>query len=220
MSSRKGSLNYSLIAIVVLALALVLSVYWAVYERNQAKQAVQPSTEVTVGRQGMSLQQALDEHGIVLLTDKEASNSKSTADELAFMIEEEKLAYDIYQAMYDKWGIRAFSNIKNSETTHQNMLLAVMQARNLPDPRQAEPGKFSNADLQKLYDDLLEQGLKSQVEALRVGVLVEETDIADLKKALDNIDAKDTDVKQVLEALIQGSENHLRAFNRQLDRRL
>jgi len=47
---------------------------------------------------------------------------------------------------------------------------------------------------------------------------VEETDIADLKKTIANLDTADTDVKATLENLLHASENHLRAFNRQLGR--
>lgn len=51
-------------------------------------------------------------------------------------------------------------------------------------------------------------------EAYKVGVAMEEKDTADITKQLAT--ARDNDVVSALEALRTGSENHLRAFNRQL----
>ena len=45
-------------------------------------------------------------------------------------------------------------------------------------------GVFSNPDLQALYDQLIAQGMTSQVEAYKVGVLIEEKDITDLNTAI------------------------------------
>ena len=160
----------------------------------------------------------LEEHGITPLKADQASNSQATADELAYMIEEEKLAHDIYQAMYDKWGARVFGNIQNSETMHQKMVWAVMESRGLKDPRTPQAGTFTNSNLQAFYDKLIAQGNQSRTEAYKVGVLVEETDITDLKKTIANLDPADSDVKATLENLLHASENHLRAFNRQLSR--
>jgi hypothetical protein len=41
---------------------------------------------------------------------------------------------------------------------------------------------FNNAELQTLYNTLLEAGKPSLIDALKVGALVEETDILDLAK--------------------------------------
>jgi hypothetical protein len=114
-----------------------------------------------------------------------------------------------------KWGARVFTTIKNSEASHQGLVLAVMESRQLPDPRKQEPEKFANTELQALYDKLIADGSQSINQAYKVGVVIEERDIADLKKTIANLDTKDTDVKDVLENLLRGSENHLRAFNRQ-----
>ena len=48
----------------------------------------------------------------------------------------------------------------------------------LADPA-LDPGKFSDPTLQALYDQLIAQGSVSLEEALKVGVLIEQTDIAD-----------------------------------------
>lgn len=200
------------VAVGVLAILLTLGLLWVM---NRGDTSNNPAA---TGHATMATEEALEEHGITPLTAPEASNNAKTADELAYLLEEEKLAHDVYVAMYDRWGSRVFNNIKNSETMHQNMVWAVMESRGLSDTRRSDPGKFTNPDLQKLYDELIARGNQNAQEAFKVGVTVEEVDIADLKKTLAALDPKDTDVKDVLENLLHGSENHLRAFNRQANR--
>jgi len=148
----------------------------------------------------------------------EASTKTSSAAEtvrlLTYLIEEEKLAHDVYQAMYDIWGARVFGNILKSEETHQGQVLTLLASRNIADPRSATEGVFVNKDLQALYDDLIAKGSKSAVDAYEVGVMIEELDIKDISAQLAT--ATDADVILTLEKLRSGSENHLRAFNNQL----
>lgn len=212
MNNKSLKKNWPYLLIPVLLVVIFASLAWAFAENKRADEL----SVDNISQQSTETQ--LQDHGIIPLDPTQASNSKTTADDLAYIIEEEKLAHDVYQAMYEKWGIRIFNNIKNSETTHQNMVFAVMESRSLADPRQSKLGKFTDRDLQKLYDTLIAQGNQSQAEAYKVGVIIEETDIADLKKILGNLDAKDGDIKAVLENLLNGSENHLRAFNRQVTR--
>lgn len=147
-----------------------------------------------------------------------ASNSSETAKSLVYIIEEEKLAHDVYQAMYEKWGSRVFSNIIRSENSHQNEVLLLLQKRNIADPRSASFGVFKNQELQALYNKLVPQGSKSANEAFKVGVAIEELDISDLKIAINALDPADADVKSAYQTLLSGSENHLSAFNRQITR--
>lgn len=130
------------------------------------------------------------------------------------MIEEEKLAHDVYTAMYDLWGARVFGNILKSETTHQSQVLTLLSARDIEDPRSSELGVFENDELQALYDQLIAKGEKSAQDAFEVGVAIEELDIKDITDQLAT--AKDADVIATLERLRAASENHLRAFNAQL----
>lgn len=207
--------NWPLVPIAVMVVLLVSVTTWAVLENSRANQqrAAGPASDAD-----MNVNETLDEHGITLLDKEQASNNVSTASELAFLLEEEKLAHDVYQSMYDKWGSRIFTNIQGSETMHQKMVLALIESRNLPDSRTDDFGKFNDLALQKFYDELIAQGNQSVTDAYKVGVAVEERDIADLKQTLTTLDPKDTDVKDVIENLIHASENHLRAFNRQLSR--
>jgi hypothetical protein len=133
---------------------------------------------------------------------------------LVFLIEEEKLAHDVYTVLYEQYGSKVFGNILESETTHQDQVMAVLDVYGVDDPRSSELGVFNDPALQKLYDQLIELGSKSLADAYQVGVMIEEKDIADISTQLAT--ATDQDVIDVLERLRSGSENHLRAFNRQL----
>ncbi len=137
----------------------------------------------------------------------------STESSLLYLIEEEKLAHDVYMKMYEKYGANVFGNILQSEATHQDKVLGLMQARSIADPRSTEIGVFKNSELQKLYDQLIAQGNQNVNEAYKVGVVIEEKDIADINTQLST--ASDSDIITTLESLRRGSENHLRAFNRQ-----
>lgn len=148
----------------------------------------------------------------------EITKDNEMKETLQYLIEEEKLAHDVYQTLYDQWGNRAFGNIKQSELSHQTKVLAVMEIREIDDPRKDEIGVFNNAELQTLYDDLVARGSQSATEALKVGVVIEEMDIEDLKDMIAKVPEADADVAEMMQILLEGSERHLAAFNRQLSR--
>ena len=150
------------------------------------------------------------------VVDKGIATADATAEQLVYLIEEEKLAHDVYSKMFELWGSKVFGNILNSEESHQSQVLTVMATRDIADPRSSQEGVFKNADLQKLYDELIAKGSKSAVDAYEVGVAIEVLDIDDLTKMLAT--AKDADVIAMMENLRRGSENHLRAFNNQLNK--
>ncbi len=133
--------------------------------------------------------------------------------DLLYMREEEKLARDVYLALYDKWHLTVFSNISKSEQTHMDAIWTLLDRYDLGDPVQG-PGFFTNQHLQEVYDGLIAKGTLSVHDALEVGVLIEETDIEDLKAALTRTTHKD--IVRVYTNLKAGSVNHLKAFNSQL----
>jgi hypothetical protein len=142
-----------------------------------------------------------------------------TDDEIAdllFMREEEKLARDVYLALYDVWGMNVFQNIAASEQTHTDSVLGLLTTYGLTDPvGDNAPGVFANADLQALYNDLVATGSQSLADALRVGAAIEEIDILDLDEAIAR--TQPADIIQVYQSLRAGSENHLRAFTSTLE---
>jgi hypothetical protein len=145
-----------------------------------------------------------------LLTDTEI-------EALQFMREEEKLARDVYQVLYEQWGLSIFQNIAGSEQTHIDTVLGLMQRYDLADSAaNLGPGQFANADLQALYDQLVASGSQSLAAALRVGALIEETDIADLESRLMTV--QNSEIVQAFNNLRQGSLNHLRSYVSMLER--
>ncbi len=149
-------------------------------------------------------------------TDYYAPLSEEEANGLLYMVEEEKLARDVYLTLYNETGIQVFEMIAGSEQRHMDAVLSLIEKYNLTAPQTLDQvGVFQNEELQALYDQLVEQGSQSDVEALKVGALIEETDIKDLQEWTAKTDNED--IKQVYENLMTGSENHLRAFVRNLE---
>jgi hypothetical protein len=132
---------------------------------------------------------------------------------LLFMREEEKLARDIYVILANSWGLPVFSNIAESEQQHMDAVLYLLGKYGLEDPAPG-PGEFTDGDLQNLYDSLIGQEITSVEEALYIGIIIEQTDIEDIKAYLEDIDKKD--IIQVFTNLLEGSKSHLEAFESHL----
>jgi hypothetical protein len=134
---------------------------------------------------------------------------------LSYIREEEKLARDVYLFLYDKWQLTIFANISKSEQTHMDAIKTLLDRYGLPDPAADKgPGEFDNQELQTLFDELTKQGSASPADALKVGVVIEEKDIADLTEAI--AVSRRRDIKTVYSNLLQGSLNHLKAFTSNL----
>lgn len=143
-----------------------------------------------------------------------ASSTPTTAQMLTYLIEEEKLAHDVYTVLAQKWGANTFTNILASETMHQSQVAALLPVYGVTDPRSSQLGIFTNPDLQALYNKLIAQGSISLTEAYKVGVAIEEMDIKDLKD--DMALTSDPKILAVMQSLLDGSYNHLDAFQRKL----
>ena len=145
----------------------------------------------------------------------EALNS-AEQDSLIYMREEEKLAHDVYVHMNTLWGgVPVFDNIADSEFTHAEAVRQLLARYSLPDPAATSAaGQFQNANLQALYTQLVATGTTSFTEALKVGATIEEMDIMDIQAALVNVDNQD--IRLVYDNLLRGSQNHLRAFVKNL----
>lgn len=153
--------------------------------------------------------------------EKTAAVAELTADEITGLIhmrEEEKLARDVYSTMYKKWNLRVFNNIMQSEQSHMDALLVLLKRYSIPDPVGNNPiGKFTDTKLQDLYNKLVESGNASAAAAVKIGVDIENLDIADLQEQIDKV-VKSADVKRVYSNLKNASYNHLAAFTSQLKR--
>lgn len=136
--------------------------------------------------------------------------TETEAAGLLFMREEEKMARDVYAYLYEKYKLPVFKNITKSENAHMSAVLRLITGFNITDNSSNNPGEFTNTNIAGLYNQLIEMGNLSVVDALKVGVLIEQTDIADLKKEL--LSVENTSVKTVYSNLLKGSEAHLKAF--------
>lgn len=164
-----------------------------------------------------SLSKIINTEAILMMPYSEISADVENG--LKFMVEEEKLARDVYQYFSDKYSMRVFNNIKSSEQTHMNAVSILLTKYNIENPTSnSVAGNFVNPDLQNLYNKLITDGNVGIIEALKVGAAIEEIDILDLQKHLAELKDND-DIKLVYENLLKGSVNHLKAFVRNLSSR-
>jgi hypothetical protein len=135
--------------------------------------------------------------------------SEEEAASLLFMREEEKLARDVYNALYTTWGQQTFTNIASSEQMHMDEIKVLLDRYGLTDPA-LDAGQFTNPELQALYTQLVAQGSLSLADALKVGAAIEEIDIRDLQTRMSQTD--NADLQQAYTNLMNGSYSHLKAF--------
>lgn len=131
---------------------------------------------------------------------------------LKMMFEEERMAHDLYIALGEKWRSRKFDNISRAETRHNSLVAAQLDRLGVERPDASVSGKYADPEIQKLYDSWLEQGMKTQADAFRVGAELERRDIADLEKSL--AATNDQEVREVYGRLLAGSKKHLAAFEK------
>ena len=135
-------------------------------------------------------------------------------DALYFMLEEEKLARDVYQYLGALWNHNTFANIEESESNHVNAVIQLLETYGL-EYELAGAGTFFNADLQALYDALIASGETDLGPALTVGARIEDLDIMDLEEYLEQ--TTNPLLLDVFSSLQCGSRNHLRAFTGALE---
>lgn len=144
--------------------------------------------------------------------------SSEESSGLQFMIEEEKLARDVYQTLDTQWNLRIFQNISRAEQQHMDAVAILLDQYELANPTASNDiGVFADPDLQALYNQLVEDGSQSLTAALLVGTAIEEIDILDLEVYIGQTD--NADLLRVYANLMRGSENHLRAFVSNWERR-
>lgn len=139
-------------------------------------------------------------------------------ENLLLMLEEEKLAHDVYIALEEKWDHQVFSNISQAEARHFEIMLDLAFEYELPKAEVIESngaGIFENKEISDLYIALTNEGANSLKDAFLVGARIEELDIKDLIEVMANTENKD--MRSAYQYLLNGSENHLRAFVRNLN---
>jgi len=164
--------------------------------------------------------------------------TQEVKESLAYMGNEERLAYDIYTTLYnyhmDKGTeINQFANIVKSEQKHIEIVQNTIQKYNLDisklsvvvDPvadkdvafEDMPMGKYDVPAIQELYDSLYEKGVASKQAALEVGCIVEVVDIDDLDEFILQAEVSNaTDIVDAFNILRDGSYNHFWAFDKGL----
>ena len=135
--------------------------------------------------------------------------------DLSVLREEEKLARDVYLYDYDTHGLTIFNNISQSEQTHMDKVLTLLDAYGLEDSAHPDRGVFNNPELSELYESLTNKAALSLEDALQVGATIEDLDISDINEFLSR--TQEPTIINVYESLNCGSKNHIRSFNGQIE---
>jgi hypothetical protein len=139
--------------------------------------------------------------------------SATTKAQLLYLVEEEKLARDVYAALDAVSVSPKFKNISGSEQTHMDAVAVLLKTYGIKNPTVGKAaGEFTDKSLTALYKTLVAKGKLSEVDAISVGILIEKKDLADLATLAKTV--KKADIKLTLANLKKGSENHLAAFQR------
>jgi hypothetical protein len=159
--------------------------------------------------------------------------SQELSNTLAYMGNEERLAYDVYNVLYAQYGSNQFTNIAtNSEYKHITAVQALVQKYQLNDSvsftnvdlpalgyqntaiEDMQAGVYDIAIIQKLYDDLVSQGSTSEIDALKVGCIIEVVDINDLNIDIALAEKENAlDIVTVFNFLRNGSYSHYWSFD-------
>jgi hypothetical protein len=138
--------------------------------------------------------------------------SAETQALLLAQLADEGLAAEVYRGLGEHFSLHPFQNIPRAEDNHAAALRALLTAAgidNLPTTR--------SAAMRPRRDALIEQGSQSEIEALRVGALLEEQDITDLRNLARQL-PEDAAIA-LIQQLESGSHRHLNAFVRNLKKR-
>jgi hypothetical protein len=165
--------------IAALAVALVLAIFIGTQIGNGDTTAEEvASPETTISQEDS----VINEEEV---TTDSTVDSSTLAEMLTFIVQEEKLAHDLYVQLASTSGAQQFQNVLNSESTHISLVQGLLTTYNIVDPTVGlAEGEFVNQDLQALYDSLLASGSVDRAGAIAAGIAVEEKDIADIEVML------------------------------------
>jgi hypothetical protein len=134
---------------------------------------------------------------------------------LLYTLQEEKVAFDFYNEMFTKYSEKVFENVSSAEKTHQEHVLNLLNELNInAESYNQNAGEFSTKELQDMYNLLIKTGNYSFTDALLASARYEEKDISDLKNYRSK--ASNENIISLFECLEKASQNHLRAFVKNL----
>lgn len=142
---------------------------------------------------------------------------KSKESIVLYLIEQEKLAHDLYSVLDTIWVTEIFNRLSGDERNHMEKLNAVAVDFMMVVPNHFNeylPGQYINENLRHLYHDLLLDANLSLEDAYRTCANLEERKILDLRAALKqpNFELETLTYK----ALLIGAEDNFKLFLRAL----
>lgn len=162
-------------------------------------------------------------------------------EHLVFMREEEKLARDVYITLGTQYpNLKIFGKIDDAEQRHTCAVCDMLKKYGVDDPSTNDNvGVFTGEEygpyFTTKYQELVARGSVSAIDALYVGAYIEEMDMIDIiycpEEIIEQDNGIDTDtdcgkiytdngnIQRLYTSLLEGSENHLRAFVRNIERR-
>lgn len=124
-------------------------------------------------------------------------------DMLKYALEDELLAYSTYEEIVKAFEVsKPFTNIMKAEQTHIEMVEELMKSYGIDIP---EIDPSSHITLPVSLEDAFKAGVQAEIENIALYEKFLEGDLPD-------------DVRAVFEYLIEGSEKHLSAFERQVEK--
>ena len=125
------------------------------------------------------------------------TNSKTIAN-LKYILEEEKLAYDVYAYYFAKGGMPKYKDIQGAELQHMNMVRAGMKAYGIKDTTPSlKAGVYHYKDLTAIYKKLTAvidkkspylTGVNVEIDDIKkIDAMLPETTEADLTALLKNL---------------------------------
>ena len=160
-----------------------------------------------------------ENHSDSLVRENEKILGKEIKAGLFKIYEDEKMARDTYLEFSRLWKLKVFENLAKSEKRHMHAIDHIFDHYEIDSSplKSRKSGIFLNNEITKIYTKLLHSGSESSTEALRQSALLEELDIYDLCTELEKECTEE--IEMVYRNLLAGSENHLRACIRILNRR-
>lgn len=158
---------------------------------------------------------------------------------LEFMCEEEKLARDVYITLGTKYpNFSVFGKIDDSEERHKCSVADMLEKYGIPNPSTNDNvGVFTGENygwyFTEKYNELIARGSVSDLDALYVGAFIEELDMLDINQCpkviietnneIDDVSecgriyTDKADIQRLYGFLLEGSENHLRAYVKNIE---
>lgn len=128
-----------------------------------------------------------------------------------------KLARDLYSELARRWGALALVHVGIAEEAHLDAIGALLEHDGLADPLPGRAvGESGDPQIRALHAQLAEMGLRSEMAAFQVGLLVEELGLRDLSAARSR--THQPEITAVYDDLMRSSRNHMRTFFRQMQR--